>query len=146
MEYSPPDPYVHGILQARTLDWVANPFSRRSSWPRGWTQFSYIAGVFFTVWATRETQILEYSQGFLKVSLLPGLLLIHKYQWRVYCVSVARMVLERQQLLWNNSDSDMATELGWQIMKQIKCTECHRKNKASGVIIEIFYMTGSENI
>ena len=56
------------------------------------------------------------------------------------------MVLERQQLIRNNPDRDMATELGWQIMKQIKCTECHRKNKASGVIIEIFYMKGSENV
>ena len=56
------------------------------------------------------------------------------------------MVLERQQLIRNNPDRDMATELGWQIMKQIKCTECHGKNKASGVIIEIFCMTGSENV
>ena len=31
MYYSPPDSSVHGILQARTLDWVAIPFSRGSS-------------------------------------------------------------------------------------------------------------------
>ena len=31
-------------------------------------------------------------------------------------------------------------------MKRIKCTECHRKNKASGVSIEIFCMMGSENV
>ena len=42
---------VHGILQARTLEWVAIPFSRGSSWP---TQVSSIAGRFFTIWATRE--------------------------------------------------------------------------------------------
>ena len=45
---------VHGILQARTLEWVAFPFSRESSQPRDWTQVSHIAGGFFTSWATRE--------------------------------------------------------------------------------------------
>ena len=39
---------VHGILQARTLQWVAFPFSRGSSQPRGRTQVSRIAGRFFT--------------------------------------------------------------------------------------------------
>ena len=35
---------VHGILQARILEWIAFPFSRRSSQPRGRTQVSFIAG------------------------------------------------------------------------------------------------------
>ena len=33
---------------------VAIPFSRRTSWPRDWTQVSHIAGWFFTIWAPRE--------------------------------------------------------------------------------------------
>ena len=45
---------VHGILQARRLEWVAISFSRGSSWPRDQTQVSCIAGRFFTNWATRE--------------------------------------------------------------------------------------------
>ena len=45
---------VHGILQARILEWVAFPFFRGSSQPRDWTQVSCIAGRFFTSWATRE--------------------------------------------------------------------------------------------
>ena len=45
---------VHGILQARILEWVAFPFSRGSSQPRDWTQVSRIAGGFFTNWAIRE--------------------------------------------------------------------------------------------
>ena len=36
------------------LAWVAIPFPRGSSWPRDWTLISWIAGRFFTVWATRE--------------------------------------------------------------------------------------------
>ena len=38
---------VHEILQARTLEWVAFPFSRESSQSRGRTQVSCIAGGFF---------------------------------------------------------------------------------------------------
>ena len=38
----------------RTLEWVAYPFSSRSSWPRNQTGVSFIAGRFFTNWAIRE--------------------------------------------------------------------------------------------
>ena len=53
----PPGSSVHGILQARILEWVAIPFSRVSSQPRDQTQVSHIAGRFFTTWATKEAQI-----------------------------------------------------------------------------------------
>ena len=42
MDCSPPGSSVCGILQARILDWVAIPFSRRSSWPRDWIRVSYV--------------------------------------------------------------------------------------------------------
>ena len=42
-------PSVHGILQARILEWIAIPFSRGSSWPRDRTQVSCMAGRFFTI-------------------------------------------------------------------------------------------------
>ena len=45
---------VHGILQARMLEWVAIPFSRGYSQPRDWIQVSSIIVRFFTIWATRE--------------------------------------------------------------------------------------------
>ena len=47
---------VHGILQARTLEWAAFPFSRGSSQPRDRTQASRIAGGLFTSWAIRAAQ------------------------------------------------------------------------------------------
>ena len=53
---NPTDYTVHGILQARILEWVAIPFSRGSSQPRDWIQVSCIAGGFFTSWATRKAQ------------------------------------------------------------------------------------------
>ena len=49
--YSPPGSSVHGILQARLLEWVAILFSRESFEPRDQTQVSCIAGSFFTIWA-----------------------------------------------------------------------------------------------
>ena len=49
----PMDCLVHGILQARIVEWVAFPFSRGSSQPRDRTQVSCIAGGFFTSWITR---------------------------------------------------------------------------------------------
>ena len=49
-----PGSSVHGILQVRTLEWVAIPFSRISSQLRSWTLVSHIAGRFFTIWATTE--------------------------------------------------------------------------------------------
>ena len=54
MDCNPPGSSVHGILQARILEWVAIPFSRGSSQPRDWTQVSCNEGRFFTIWATRE--------------------------------------------------------------------------------------------
>ena len=44
----PMDYTVHGILQARILEWVAFPFSRRLSQPKDRIQVSRTAGGFFT--------------------------------------------------------------------------------------------------
>ena len=54
MDCSLPGSSVHGIFQARVLEWVAISFSRGSSWPRDRTQVSFIEGRRFTIWATRE--------------------------------------------------------------------------------------------
>ena len=45
IDCSPPDSFVHGISQARTLEWVAISFFRGSSWPRDQT---HISGISFT--------------------------------------------------------------------------------------------------
>ena len=57
VDCSPPGSSVHGILQARILEWVAISFSRGFSWPRDRTQVSRIAGRCFNLWATREAQL-----------------------------------------------------------------------------------------
>ena len=52
-----PGSSVHGILQARILEWVAISFCRRSFQPRDWTQVSHIIGRCFTIWATKEVNV-----------------------------------------------------------------------------------------
>ena len=66
-----PHGLLHGILQARILEWVAIPFSKGSSQLRDWTQISCTAGGFFTSWATREP--LLYSNK----------TLLHKKLWEI---------------------------------------------------------------
>ena len=69
MDYNPPGSSVHGILQARILEWVAMSSSRGSSQPRDWTWISCIAGGFFTHWVTWEALTSSY---------------IHKILWYIH--------------------------------------------------------------
>ena len=60
MDCSPPGSSVHGILQARILEWVAVPSSRVSSWARDWTCLFYISCIGRQVlyhWVTWETHV-----------------------------------------------------------------------------------------
>ena len=78
-----PGSSVHGILQAKILKWLAIPFSRGSSRPRHWIQFSCIAGRFFTVWATGKP--LNNDAGIYKnhiaTFMLNGTTLKQLYPW-----------------------------------------------------------------
>ena len=58
MDWSPPGSSVHGILQARILEWVAISSSRGSSRPRVWTGISCIGRQILSHWATREAPYL----------------------------------------------------------------------------------------
>ena len=63
MDCSPLGSSVHGILQAKILEWVAIAFSRGSSCPRNRTGVSCIADEFFTSWATTEAQYVNFPDG-----------------------------------------------------------------------------------
>ena len=56
MDYSQPGSSVHGISQAKILEWVAMPSSRGPSRPRDQTEVSCIAGRVFTIWANKEAK------------------------------------------------------------------------------------------
>ena len=66
---NPMDYTVYGIL--RIQEWVAYPFSSRSSQPRNQTRVSCIAGGFFTNWAIREVPYYLYTLYILECPLIP---------------------------------------------------------------------------
>ena len=63
MDCSPPGSSVHGVLQARLLEWVAISLSRGSSRPRDWTHVSCSGRCILYHWATREILSEEQGQG-----------------------------------------------------------------------------------
>ena len=87
VDCSLPGSPVHGILQARVLEWGAIAFSRGSSRPRDRTQVSCIVGRCFTVWATREDGNLQKDHSQMYKSL--------KYLF-LYCLFNTISQLERQ--------------------------------------------------
>ena len=85
-----PGSSVHGIFQARILEWVSISFSRGSSQPRDWTQVSRIVGRCFTVWESRSIQKLNSSifarkSGlcFLYLSFCPWWFKVTARIWRI---------------------------------------------------------------
>ena len=105
---SPPGSSVHGILQARILEWVDIFFSRESSWPRKWTSVSCTAGRFFN-WATREALTMS---GWYETFNLPGkpsiwfcntfsIMTKGRTQWKNLCTQKIWMRLLRQ-IKWAN--------------------------------------------
>ena len=70
LDGSPPGSSGHGVLQARTLEWVAIPFSKGSSWARNLTQVSCIAGRLFSLGATREVPLIHNQTHFRHLTLL----------------------------------------------------------------------------
>ena len=102
---NPPASSVHGILQARVIEWVAIPFSRGSSQPRDWTQVSCIAGRFFTIWATREAQCS--LRGPQHLQCYPSLCLVFitefKYFWKRREEGLRTLQIPQTQLQYEGS-------------------------------------------
>ena len=70
---NPMDYTVHGILQARILEWIAFPFSRGSSQPRDQTQVS--------LFASREPQGKPKNIGVGSISLFQWIFLTQESNW-----------------------------------------------------------------
>ena len=90
---------VHGILQARILEWIAIPFSRGPSWSRDLIQVSCIADRFFTIWTISSVQ---FSRSVVSDSLQPHGL---QHAWR----AVVHGVTKNQTWLsdWTELDCSM---------------------------------------
>ena len=81
-----PGSSVHGILQARILEWVAIPFSGSSNWSRDQTWVSRITGRFFTIWAMREHPLWKSQVRDYLLQESPGPLVLQPGQWRMLSV------------------------------------------------------------
>ena len=112
MDCSLPGFSIHGIFQARILEWVAMSFSRGSSRPRNRTRVSCIASTRFTIWATREAitsepQAKPKSIGVGSLSLLQQIFPTQELSWGL---------LHRRQILYQLSyqeTQDSALSLPW---------------------------------
>ena len=109
---NPMDCIVIGILQARTLEWVAFPFSRGSSQPRDWTQASHIAGRFFTGWATKGK---PKNTGVGSLSLL---------QWIFPTQESNRDLLHCRLILYQLSYDGLSIYVKWSEVAQLCLTLC----------------------
>ena len=122
MDCSPPGSSVHGILQARILEWVAIPFSRGSSWPKNWTQVSWIAGIFFTIWATRKAQFTKQKQtyslreqtfGYWGWGRVERRKRSRVWDWHVHSAIFKIKYLSMKNILHFSRDFILETELLW---------------------------------
>ena len=88
MDYNPSGSSLHGILQARILEWVAISSSGGSSWPRDQAHVSFIADIFFT--AEPSGKALKHASR-LKIETTVGLSLVFpffkgKLSHSCYCI------------------------------------------------------------
>ena len=91
MDCSPPGSSVHEISQARILEWVAIPFSRRSSWPKDQTCISCTGRQILYHWATREApHTLNRS---LVIAKPPSLLPLHHFSAAVFFLKHDQVIL-----------------------------------------------------
>ena len=111
MDCSLPGSSVHGIFQARVLEWAAISFSRGSSQPRDQTQVSRTAGRRFTIWAARESSTLHefechscagamliFSVSFQFLQTMPISMGLHSV---CVCVCVYTFQIKGHILIWN---------------------------------------------
>ena len=106
MDCSPPGSSVHGLLQARILEWVAIPFSRGSSWPRSETQVSHIAGrfFFFSIWASRGENNKTLTGNFLQLRLRASIPLLcgvfSEPLFMIYSMKTKKCDYKMRQYTW----------------------------------------------
>ena len=107
MDYSPPGFSVHGIYQARILEWVAISFSRGSSQPRDQTRVSCIASQFFTIWATSE--VMYKPTGESSLSALRRHQPFHHFDLRLLAFRTVRQI----SVVWTSQGDSWVVQWWW---------------------------------
>ena len=96
---------IHGVLQARILEWVAISFSRGSSWPRDWTCTSRVGRWVLYQWATWE--------AVLTPSGWP-----HLTSTGIHVIGISLFILQVNNQGWGSSD-----ELGLNNTNNCACSD-----------------------
>ena len=110
---------VHGVFQARVLEWVAIPFSRGSSQLRDRTQVSCIADRRFTLWATRKFFIIACQPGCPAQDGEPSAL--HSSLWAVGRISPPAPLPSQRSLRSSYSNSWCLSGLTADLTSQSVC-------------------------
>jgi len=98
MESSPSGSSVHGIFQARILEWVAIPFSRGSSQRRDQTLISYIGRQILYHWATGEAHIYIGTKVYVCACMLSRFShVLFATLWSIACQALLSMGFSRQE-------------------------------------------------
>ena len=98
MDCSPPGSSVHGIFQARILEWVAIPFSRGSSQRRDQTLISYIGRQILYHWATGEAHIYIGTKVYVCACMLSRFShVLFATLWSIACQALLSMGFSRQE-------------------------------------------------
>ena len=108
IECSPPGSSVHGILQARILEWVAVPSSRGSSWPGDPIPIFYgscLTGRFFTTESPGKLiyhtiHLLIYIYLFMFISLL---LILGEHTEKQFKTETRQWYTPREKRVWASS-------------------------------------------
>ena len=87
--------FVHGIFQARILEWVAISFSSACFQPENQTWISCIASRFFTVWAAREAQEVKFQLEVLEI------------EYRISCMLSVCSTTEMSICKWMNKEHEV---------------------------------------
>ena len=120
---------VHGIFQARILEWVAISFSRRSSQLRDWTRVSCIVGRHCTVWATIKWG------GFFQFVVINISVRRSHWKWGLKTKEKPAVWWSREWTLWSRKQSCKDPDIGY--------LACYRKRKTC--VITTLYARGMQN-
>ena len=99
MDCRPPGSCVHGISQARILEWVAISFSRGSSWPRDWTCVSLALQANSYHWTTREAQLIHTTAWESAVSACFACIVDVRTLVHIFCLECSILLMLQEDIL-----------------------------------------------
>ena len=127
MDRSPPGSSVHGILQARRLEWVVMPSSRGSSQPRPQNQcLLHLMHCIFSCWAT--------PWGILVVVYSLSRVWLFATPWTVACQAPLSTAFSRQEH-WSGVAIAFSTEIDWADVIRNLISQIRRLNFKYSVLV-----------